>query len=173
MRRITIGFSKPKNKVFPIFSLLIRLVERTEFSHVFVKMDSASLGTTLIYQASGTQVNFMGLKQFEDAAHIHSEFEFEVSDETYREFLRWAVREAGTPYGLKPVLGILAVKWFNLGRNPFSDGSKTWFCSELGARVLKGFVGVHISEKELETAGPKKIYEICVKLKEDMWQKKL
>jgi hypothetical protein len=161
MRKIILGFSKPKNKFLPIFSWAIRLVEWTPYSHVFVRIKSESLSTTLIYQASGTQVNFMGLKHFEDAAHIIKEFEFDISDAHYLEMLRWAVQEAGAPYGLKAVLGIFLVKCFNLKRNPFSDKNKTWFCSELAGKVLRDFIGVYLKEDELEIVGPRRIFEIC------------
>lgn len=160
MRKVILGFSKPK-KVFPVFSWAIRLAEWTPYSHVFVRINSEHLGTTLIYQASGTQVNFMGLKHFEDAAHIIKEFEFEISDENYKELLCWAVREAGAPYGIKAVLGILLVKCFNLKRNPFSDKDKTWFCSELAGKILRDFIGVYLKEDELEIVGPRRIFEIC------------
>jgi len=164
LRKIILGFSKPKT-FLPLFSWAIRAVEMTPYSHVFVKISSESLNTTLIYQASGTQVNFMGVKHFKDAAHIFEEFEFEVSDENYKQFLVWAVQEAGAPYGLKTVLGILVVKCFNLKRNPCSDKNKTWFCSELAGRILKDFVGVQISEDELEVKGPRRIYEICKEIR--------
>lgn len=163
MRKIQIGFSRPK-KVFPIFSWAIRLVEWTSYSHVYVKSFSSIADEFLVYQASGTQVNFMGFCYFSRVAHVVKEFEFEISEEAHKAYLKWAIRMSGAPYGLKAVLGILLVRCFNLKRNPLSDGEKTWFCSELAGRVLSDFMGAHFPPEELEMAGPKKLFELCSRM---------
>ena len=106
----------------------------------------------------------MGVKHFQSVAHVVKEFSFEISEENYRNYLGWAIRESGAPYGLKPALGIGVQRLFNLRSNPFSDDGASWFCSELVGKVLQEFVGVHIAEDELELAGPRKIFEICERL---------
>jgi uncharacterized protein YycO len=165
MSQVFIGFSKPKNKIFPWFSWLIRIVEKTPYSHVFVRIPSNSLGVDLIYQASGVAVNFVGTKHFNDAVCVIKEFPFEISEEGKTALLRWAVSEAGVPYGVKAILGILLVKCFNLKRNPFSDGQKTWVCSELAGAVLRDFFGAEISDDALEILGPSGIFDICQRIK--------
>lgn len=166
MRKIVIGFSRPRNQTFKFFSWAIRLIEWTPYSHVYIRTFSKTADEYLVYQASGTQVNFMGIVQFYRVSHTVKEFEFEISDEAYRKFLKWAIQMSGAPYGFKAVLGILLVRCFNLKRNPFSDDSHTWFCSELAGRVLIDFLGVKFDEKDLEVAGPKKIFELCSRLEE-------
>lgn len=161
--RIRVGFSKPRSWFAP-FAWAIQAVEGTPYSHVYVSSYSAMASSELIYQASGTQVNFMGLRHFSRVAQVVKEFEFEISERQYREYLAWAIREAGAPYGVKAVLGIAVQRLFNLKKNPFSDRSKSWFCSELVGVVLRDFVGVQIKDEELESAGPRKIFEICERL---------
>ena len=51
--KITIGFSRPKNKVFPIGSWLIRLYMRSAYSHTYVRFYSESINRTLVYEAVG------------------------------------------------------------------------------------------------------------------------
>jgi len=160
VRRLIIGFSRPK-KGFKPFSWIIRLVEWTPYSHVYIRSYSVGLDVDLIYQASGAQVNFMGLEMFRSHATIIDEFEVEISDEQYRSFMRWAIINSGADYSIKQILGIALFKMFNLDRNPFKNGTKAWVCAELVEFVLMKFIGVSIDEKELETAGPKKIHEIC------------
>lgn len=62
MEQITIGFSKSK-KFLPIGSWLIRAYMGTPYSHVYLKFYSQSLNRTLIYEAVGGGVRFIGSKQ--------------------------------------------------------------------------------------------------------------
>lgn len=161
MRKIIIGFSRPRG-FFKPFSWGIRLIERTAYSHVFIKMHSESLDVDLIYQASGTQVNFMGMEHFKNHAKILDEFEIDIDEDTYKKFMRWAVINAGAGYSLKQIFGILLIKIFRLKSNPFANGQCSWVCSELAGFVLKSFTKAALELSEIETMGPRKIYEICV-----------
>jgi len=158
--KIKIGFSKPKS-LFKPFAWLIRLIEWTPYSHVYVRSFSSLAGCDLIYQASGTQLNFMGLKHFEDNAVIIREFDFDIEDDNYRKYLGWAIRESGAPYGLLSAIGIGIQKILGLNKNPLSDRDATWFCSELAAKVLSDFVEIVGSPLDFETAGPKDIFNFC------------
>jgi len=155
--KVYIGFSKPKGKIFPIFSWLIRLFERTEYSHVFVRFLTKDIGD-IIYQASGSQVNFMGGKYFIQKATVVDEFEFEVSESTRKKMFRWAIKESGAPYGIKQIFGIALVKIFRLKKNPFASDQKTWVCSELAGFILEEYLGTDIGV-DLNIAGPRIIYE--------------
>ena len=161
MRKLTVGFSRPSGWFKP-FSWAIRLVERTRYSHVYIRSHSKGLDVDLIYQASGAQVNFMGLALFRGQAKVISEFEAEISDEKYRQFMRWAIINAGAKYSFKQPLGILLVKMFNLSSNPFDNGRYSWVCSELVGFVLSSFLAVEVKES-LDTIGPKGIYKLCEK----------
>src|SRR5690349_251313 len=105
MKTIAIGFSRPKK--FNILSWLIMKVQRTEYSHVYVRFHSDSLDRDLIYQASGLQVNFVGGTLFKDHHLTVKEFSLSVTDETYKNTLQFAVDKAGMPYSIKQLFGIL------------------------------------------------------------------
>jgi hypothetical protein len=160
MRKLVIGFSKPKG-FFKPFSWAIRLVEHTPYSHVYIRSRSEALGVDLIYQASGAQVNFMGLEMFKAHALILSEFEIDVEDDKYKEFMRWAIVNAGAPYSAKQPLGILLIKLFNLRKNPFANGGRAWVCSELVGVLLSSFFNIKIDNRDLETIGPRGIFDVC------------
>ncbi len=161
-RKIIIGFSKPRGKFKP-FSWAIRLVEGTPYSHVYIRTHSDKLDVDLIYQASGAQVNFMGLQHFNNHAIRLFEFEHEIPDQTYDAFMRWAIINSGADYSIKQPLGILLIKMFNLKRNPFANGSFAWVCSELAGFVLSSFLEVNIDKSELEVLGTRGIFDLCVK----------
>jgi len=162
LKKIIIGFSKPR-QFFKPFSWAIRAIERTSYSHVYIKSHSDSLDIDLIYQASGTQTNFMGIQHFKDHAKTLYEFEADILEEKHKEFMRWAIENSGAKYGMKQPLGILLIKVFNLSRNPFDNGRKAWVCSELVGFALEKFLDITIEKESLETIGPKGIFEICLK----------
>ena len=80
-RNIRIGFSKPKGKWFPLMSWVIRLIEQTPYSHVYVEWEARKYKTHIVYQASGTKVNFMNQKIFREQNTVTHEFDFEISEE--------------------------------------------------------------------------------------------
>lgn len=162
MRKMWVGFSKPKGWFKP-FSWAIRLVEGTPYSHVYFRIYSESIGLDLIYQASGTQVNFMGITHFENQAICLAEFELpDVDGDDYKSFMREAVINAGAAYSTKQPLGIFLIKVFNLRKNPFRNGKAAWVCSELVGYVLcKILKRIELSEHDLEVLGPKGIFKIC------------
>lgn len=170
---IIVGFSKPKNHIFPIFSWLIRLFEGgTKYSHVYVRWYSLGARVDACYEASGTQVHFVGKKVFDEKIQPVYEYQLEINRETYRKLLHFCMSNAGVKYGIKQVFGI-AWQRLNklLGRkvdNPFSDGNKSWICSELVAAIFIDVVGLEVSkevENELDSASPKNIKDILDRTK--------
>lgn len=162
MREIIVGFSKPKGWFKP-YSWLIRAIEGTSYSHTYIKTYARSADTWLVYQASGVQVNFIGEKRFYAAVQVVKEFNLTISEDSYGKFLNFAIRESGAPYGIKGVLGNPLARVFNLKKNPFGDGSTSYYCVELVARVLKDGLGVVVSDDELEKIGLKELYELLEK----------
>ena len=138
---IVVGFSRPnKSKKFPIFSWLIRLVEGTKFSHTYIKGYQGLKPQGYVYQASGLDVNFMGLEIFESNVEILHEYKIEVTRDQRRDMISRAIRLSGSPYGIKQIFGIAYHRFGRLfgqnWRNPFSDGEITAVCSEIVAAVL-------------------------------------
>lgn len=160
MKKLYIGFSKPRNKKFPIISWLIRLFENTPYSHVYIRWNSDYLERSIIYQASGSSVNFEEGRNFIKKNEILTEFELLVSEDIEKNIKQKAMDLCNISYGIKQISGLLLVKLFKLFnkniQNPFSDGSATYVCSELVADLL--IVTDFESDKSLDNITPKDIY---------------
>jgi len=154
MKYITIGFSRPKGKKFPIFSWGIRFFQGwTDYSHVYLKFSSNSLDRDIIYQASGTQLNFMGSKIFEDHAHMIEEFVLEINDTDYRSLLQFCIDNAGKPYSIRDILAIL------LKSRKLLDNESGFVCSNLMGYILQNYLKITLN-KDYEMYTPKDIYSI-------------
>src|SRR5271165_1602072 len=139
MKQITVGFSKACTS-FPIFSWLIMAVQRTPYSHVYLKYDNIHLDRIMYYQASHTLVNSMVESVFLSQETPVKEFTFSISDESFLKTLQFAADQAGKPYGVKEIFGLALVELASaVGikiQNPFKDAGTTWICSELIAALL-------------------------------------
>lgn len=154
MKKITIGFSKSTKK-FAIGSLLIRAYMGTPYSHVYLKFHSPSLDRTLIYEAVGKGVRFIGSERWSEHAVEVDSFDIEVSDESYVKILQYCVDNSGIEYGFFQNLGIIWANICRLARNPVDDGDN---CSETIGEIL-ALNGYKI-EKDLNLLTPKDIWLI-------------
>ena len=168
---LTIGFSKPKNKFFPIFSWLIRLVERTPYSHVYLQWYNKYTETLLTYEAGGNSVHFKGKRIYEDTLTPIYEYEIEITKEQHKALMKYCFEMAGTNYGILQIIGIGYVKFmcclFNKKKsNPFTDGDKSMVCSELVGNVLSDIL-LKEHHLDLDIAGPRAIYEFMEQLEKN------
>lgn len=158
MESIFIGFSKPK-AIFVPYSWIIRLLQRTKYSHVYIRIPSLSLQRDLIYQASGSKVNFVGLKKFNDEEITVKEYSLQISSEIKTKILQYAIDNSGAKYGIISAIGVAWIiinSWFNRKiTNPFKDGQKTFFCDELAGYIIEE-IGIDIPFNP-ENVGPKEI----------------
>jgi hypothetical protein len=168
--RIIVGFSRPKrrHKPFPIFSWAIRAVERTRYSHVYVRWHSTGAGVDICYHASGTMVHFLGPSSFAEQIDVVEEFETFIEREKYRDLLRFCMLNAGVDYGIIGVIGIGLVKLVScfkgcLNRdyepeNPFASGKTSQWCSKLMLAMFAALGKIKLEDKKkLEIAGPRMI----------------
>ena len=144
MAKLIIGFSKPKDHPFPVFSKLIQWFEGVDYSHSYVKWYSSTYDTYLVYHAAGFGLHFLGEKEASRRLDIVKEYELEVDPEIKRALVGYCIREAGTPYGLKTVFGLALTRIFKLRSNPFSDGDRTQFCSEAVANILSNHFNIEL-----------------------------
>lgn len=162
MNTIIIGFSRPK-KWMP-FAKLIMFGYGINYDHAYIKIYSKKLDRTLVYQASKSMVNFMGSEVFEEHNIIVNEKTLQVSEDTLNSILKFAIDNAGKPYGIKACLGLAIVRIFELfGRvikNPFNDKGATYFCSELVCMILER-VGIKIP-KDADDMSPKDVYNLVI-----------
>lgn len=161
---IYVGFSRPKKPT--IVSKSIMFFIDAEFSHTYIKFRSASLEEELIYQASGLAVNFCGSDNFYINHESIFEIPIEISEEVYKKTLKYCVRNAGTPYGVKQLLGFVIYfvakqLGFSLKNNPYSDGKTTQVCSETVGLILEECLDLSLQEKE-DLLTPKDIYDFLV-----------
>lgn len=160
MSELIIGFSQPTK--FHLFAFLINKICQIPYDHVYIKWNSVSLDRTLIYQASGLKINFEGLQQFTKHAIPIEEYKLQITDETKKAVIQYAIDNCGAPYGFKQIIGIALVKLARLfGQkisNPFADGKKSQVCAELVGRILEEVLGDKL-EIDLDTADPRDINE--------------
>lgn len=161
MRKIYVGFSK-STKFFPIYSWAIRAIEGTKFSHVYVRHET-KYGVDIVYQASGTQVNFMNEELFFKKSDVVREFQFEVTNDAFDTYMRFAMKNAGKPYGILQAIGIAIYSLFGLKNNPFPSGQAAYVCSELVAEILFE-IGKFKYDRELfDKLTPKDLFKFCLK----------
>ena len=148
LRAITIGFSKPINRFFPIFNWLIRWYEKTPYSHVFILYDENK-----IIEATGAGVEKdKDLETWEKKSEIIIQKQIEITEEAYQLILNY---KKVKHYGYLQIIGLVLAKAFRLNWNIFPNDK---ICSELVAEVLE-LSGYKINKnKNLVT--PKDIYEI-------------
>ena len=154
MKKIKIGFSKPKGKWFPIFSWLIRLYEKTPYSHVYVRWGTR-VGFGICYHAASHFVHFLSDLIFLKKVYVIEEFEFEIDDQHFDQVLMFCLENCGREYGLLEVLGIPIMDLLKLEKNPFGEGEGKQYCAQLVARVLTvmgdetGFIADRVRLKEV------------------------
>ena len=144
MRKLRVGFSRPKSKTFPIFAWLIMLYERTPFSHVYIRWET-KWETWLCYHAASVMIHFLGETSFAKHIHIVEEFEFDVTDEQFDKLMRFCTKYVGADYAISEVLKI---PLWDLGVTaPSTDDPWKQFCAEL---VLRAFGEMDGKELTLE-----------------------
>lgn len=166
MRQIWVGFSKPKNRAFPIYSWLIRAIEGTPFSHVYVWHDT-KYNIPIIYQASGHAVNFMSGPLFKEKNEVVHEFPFAISELAFDGYMKFALANVGRPYSFWQALGIWAMRLFDLRKNPFSNGRADYICSELVAVILDELMNFKLEGGYFDRATPKDIFELCERVRQE------
>jgi hypothetical protein len=132
MKTLTIGFSKSK-KFLPIGSWAIRAYMGTEYSHVYLRFYSESLSRSLIYEAVGKGVRFVGLPIWKQHSEEVKSYDIVVNDESYLKTLQYCVDNAGIEYGYLQNLGVFISDILNLNKNPLDKGKN---CSEAVAEML-------------------------------------
>lgn len=156
--KIIVGFSTAKK--FNIFSWAIKTMEKTNYSHCYIKFYSESFECWLIYHASHTCIHFLSEENFTAKSNILEEYEITLSDEQKKNLVRNAINRSGILYGIFEILGMAITRifklWFNKKiHNPFSDKEKTQVCSDLLYYELKDIIDFQDFEPEVD--GPRKI----------------
>lgn len=155
--KLIIGFSKAKSPL-KIGSKLIQWYLKRPYSHVYLNFYSLALSRSIIYEAVGAGVRFIGLKLWSKNSVVVREYELEVSDAQMLFLRQWCIDNAGIHYGFWQNIGIVVANLFKLSKNPFRRGIN---CSELIAIILQQ-QGYYIG-KPLDLVTPADIEDILAK----------
>lgn len=166
MKQITIGFSRATT-TFPIFSWLIMAVQKTPYSHVYLKYEDIDVNRVVYFQASHSMVNYMGESTFLSQEKVIQEFTFNVSDTSFLAVRQFAIDNAGKPYGILEICGLAIVEVALLfgikTHNPFKEAGQTWICDQLQAALLSTCENVNLS-MSLNDMTPKDMYALVSNL---------
>lgn len=160
MEKLIVGFSTPKK--WKPFAWLIMKAYGTPYDHVYVKFHSEYYNRDIIYQASSVMINFMGTHVFESENNIIAEFSVDMTPESKKALMVFAIDNAGKPYSMKEVLGLSVVRiaemlGFKIS-NPFKAGTDEYVCSVLGAYILENFASTDVPG-DYQDVNPKVLYE--------------
>ena len=146
MRKISIGFSKPKDKKFPFFSWAIRAYERVPYSHVYLRWQT-HWGSWICYHAASVMVHFLGEEAFSKKIIVVQEFEFEISDEKFDKLMQFCIKYAGVDYGL---IDVLRIPLWDLGIMGPASNDDPWkqYCAELVMRAFGEMEGKKLTQDE-------------------------
>lgn len=158
MNRITIGFSKPKNRFFPIFSWIIRLYEKTPYSHVFIRLHMEEINREVVFEAVGPHVRMVTVSEWQSKAEEVASFSLDISHSNYISILQYCIDHQAEGYGIMQNVGVIIADLFNLKHNLFTTGMN---CSEFIYNILK-CQGYHL-EKNKNLITPKDIFNLLNK----------
>lgn len=161
MSNVVIGFATHRR--FNVLSEVIKAVEDTPFSHVYVKYTDPTLEVPVIFQASKLALNYMGETLFDSESETVAEFALTASNDQLKAVMAYCLESVGKPYGIGILFGIglmlvarrLGIK---MAHNPFGDGGRSEICSEVGGDVLD-ILGANLDRYTLEAEGPAFLYE--------------
>ena len=137
MRKVRFGFSVPKDHPFPIYSIIIKKMDDADFSHVYVRWKPRIIDEFICYEASGTQLKFIGQEVFDERIQPIYEYEIELEQEEFENGLAYCMKNSGKDYGFKQAFGMFLAKVLKLKKNPFADGRETQVCSEVAGAFLE------------------------------------
>ena len=152
MRTVYIGFSK-SNKKFPIFSWLVQLYQRTNYSHTYLRIQQHELLNApcdMYFQASEGKVNLMSEYQFEKRNQMVCEYRIELTDVEFDTLMHIIYIFMGERYGIMQNIGIVIVDIFMLFgkkiKNPFPKGI---ICSEFIHEIFAPIIDVNSMDKNV------------------------
>jgi hypothetical protein len=160
MKKLRIGFSKPKDKLFPLFSWAIRLYEGTPYSHVYIRWET-KWNTWLCYHAASLMIHFLGEASFARHITVVEEFEFEVDEEKFDKLMAFCTKYVGEDYALMEV--VMIPFWDALSKQgktfpSLANGANKQYCAELVMRALGEMNGKELTQ-DADRVKLKYVYE--------------
>jgi len=107
MRKITLGFSRPKNRAFPIASWLIRWYLNTPYSHVYIQFDCPWIERTVIYESVGHGLRFISKEEWEKKAEVTNSFDVNVPSPVFLDIVKFCIDNSGKDYAFMQNVGYM------------------------------------------------------------------
>jgi hypothetical protein len=130
-----IVFTKPKKRILPIFSWIIRLLYKTESSHVAVILEF--LENKVVYHAQKGSTRLESLHHFKRQNTIVDYYSVTTSKEENNKIKKYILRNLGKKYAYLQNLGILIDKIFRIKDNVIDSGDSRVNCSEEVLNILR------------------------------------
>ncbi|RLG45232.1 MAG: hypothetical protein DRN81_02310 [Thermoproteota archaeon] len=165
MKKLYVGFSKPKTMKFPLVSWIIMWIEKTDYSHTYFRWIDTDNNVDLILEAYGTSVHIVTYENFLKKANIVKEFEIKTNTNNWQLAVNFAINLTGYSYGWGQLFGLAWVKLAKLFdrtiKNPLGDGVTEQICTETVGMVM-ATLG-YTFEKDFDVLGLKDIYRTLEK----------
>lgn len=153
---IEIQLTKPKG--FKPISWLIRLIQKTPYSHVRFQWLGVGNSIEVIYEASERYLHFIGpIAAKQKPVKIVELYRIELNKDQYKKWIRFCMKNAGVQYGTFQLFGMAYSDALALDKNPLADGRKTQVCSEVAYYFFKDVMDWDVSSLDPDRTDPKKI----------------
>ena len=130
---------------FPIVATIIKLVQRTKYSHYMIRVNVE--GLTTYYDSTSAGVRKTNAEAFFKKHIVYRKFP--VSKKiSYIEFTNFFKEHEGKPYAFKQLIGLLLKSLRIVRHNPFGKGAKRIICNELVLLLLKKFYDLKIHDTD-------------------------
>lgn len=136
---------KPKKHPFPILSWLIRLIQRTAYSHMAISYIIDGQEMTLDSTSKG--VREMLARRFLQSYTITNVYRVNL-DVSPKLFKRWVNSHKGKSYSPWQVFGLLLMQLKLRDTNPFGHDANRLTCNELVLLMLSKFTNVFIIDSD-------------------------
>ena len=147
--KIYVGFSHSKSPL-GIGSHLIRLIEDTAYSHVYMRIGP------FIVQSNHVGTHIIDKYTFMTKNVVVKEFILPTTSGRMKRIFDIIEPFLGKKYGIGQLFGILFSIIFGIHKNPFKTG---YICSELIYLILKEIYDIEIN-KDKDLITPKDLYEL-------------
>lgn len=138
MDYVYIGFSSPKK--LKIGAAAIKVWQRSQFSHTYVRFEHKSMPSVVFHAAQG-MVHFRQFDLFQMENDVI--FEFKIPVRSRKECMIDCISRAGDKYGYSELLKIIAYDVaYNLGFKLNFTNSDGYICSELVGNILYHHAGI-------------------------------
>jgi hypothetical protein len=135
MNNLIIGFSKSKS-IWKVGSQVIRIAEKRDFSHAYIRYKCILTGVDIVAQASHGYVNEMNFEIFKEHNVVVEEYELTCTQEQYIDTIKFIRTNLGRDYSTLQIL-LIGIKKLLKFEVKVYNKDKQFICSEFAARICE------------------------------------